>query len=79
MKFSTSSCPPELSKPTRPFKEELIELSIVFVSTSTGSTDYTFHRYVKPTEFPTLTKLSTESTGVTQEHVDKTQKNINSP
>lgn len=79
VKLSASSCPANEVSPTRPFKDEVVELSCVFVSSATGSTDYVFHRYIRPTEFPKLTWQTTKWTGVTQDNVDTPQVDGNVP
>ena len=53
--------------------QEIIEIPILLLNTTTYEIDYQFHSYVRPTIHPKLTTFatSTELTGITQEVVDK--------
>jgi len=75
VKLNFSSCLPHESKTTRPFREELIELNLTLQNQddASGEAAYVFHRYVTPTEFPKLTQLTVETTGVRPENLSGPQ------
>jgi len=52
------------------FLHEIIEFPAVFMNARTLQVDLEFHRYVRPTERPRLSKFCTELTGIEQPTVD---------
>lgn len=53
------------------YTNEIIEFPIILLNASSLKIVSEFHKYVKPTFFPKLTKFCTELTGIRQEMVDK--------
>lgn len=49
------------------FKQEVVLFSVLFVNTKTKKTDFEFSHVVQPTDYPSLSKVTTELTGLTDE------------
>eukprot|EP00123_Amoebidium_parasiticum_P021308 comp65282_c0_seq1/m.47982 comp65282_c0_seq1/g.47982 ORF comp65282_c0_seq1/g.47982 comp65282_c0_seq1/m.47982 type:complete len:297 (-) comp65282_c0_seq1:177-1067(-) len=54
----------------KPKPQEIIEWPTLALNLKTLSVEQTFHVYIKPQVYPTLTPFCTELTGITQETVD---------
>lgn len=59
------------SKERRPSPQEVIEMPVVVIDSSSGEEVSRFHRYVKPVHHPQLTDFCTKLTGIIQETVDE--------
>ena len=53
-----------------PMPQEIIEFPVLKVNSKTFATEDTFHKYVRPTVHPQLTRFCTELTGITQDKVE---------